>query len=246
LYGKNRNPGAFMSYAHIDDDDGRLSEFREKLSAQARKLIGESFPIFQDCEDIKWGQEWEARIDESLSEVTFFIPIITPSFFLSRYCRDELARFLEREERLGLKLILPVYYIDTPLIKDKSKRTSDELARRIFSRQYADCRDLCIEEFDSQKVRRLIFDLAAQIRDAMDGLPAKATDCSVVASTTPNTTDPLINSQKSETLHRNIVVDKMYRGDYATISEAIEAATPGDIILVRPGLYNEGLGLDAK
>ncbi len=149
---KDRKPGAFMSYAHIDDDDGRLTEFRKKLSAQTRKVIGEEFPIFQDCEDIKWGQEWEARIDESLTCVTFFIPIITPSFFKSQYCRDELTRFLEREERLGLKLILPVYYIETPLLKDESRRSSDELAQKIASRQYVDCRDLIVEDLNSKKI----------------------------------------------------------------------------------------------
>lgn len=137
---KDRNPGAFMSYVHKDDDDGRISAFRNKLSAQTRKVIGEEFPIFQDCEDIKWGEDWDARIDESLAEVTFFIPIITPSFFRSQYCRDELTRFLEREERLGLKLILPVYYIETPLIENGSMRFADELAQKISSHQYADCR----------------------------------------------------------------------------------------------------------
>src|SRR5215203_2821242 len=40
------------------------------------------------------------------------------------------------------------------------------------------------------------------------------------------------------------VVDAMYRGDYTTITEAIEAAAPGDKIQVRPGLYEEGLVVD--
>jgi hypothetical protein len=37
------------------------------------------------------------------------------------------------------------------------------------------------------------------------------------------------------------VVDAYQRGDFATVSEAIEAAKPGDRILVRPGLYQESL-----
>jgi hypothetical protein len=165
---KDRNPGAFMSYAHADDDDGRISAFRDRLSAQTRKVIGEEFPIFQDCEDIKWGEDWEAQIDESLARVTFFIPIITPSFFRSKYCRDELTGFLEREERLGLKLILPVYYIETALIDDETQRSTDELAQKIASRQYADCRALLIEDLDSQRIRQLIFVLATQIRDILE------------------------------------------------------------------------------
>ncbi len=240
----DRTPGAFMSYAHVDDDDGRLTEFRNKLSAQTRKVVGEEFPIFQDHEDIKWGQEWEARIDESLAEVTFFIPIITPSFFRSKFCRDELTRFLEREERLGLKLILPVYYIETPLIRDESRRSSDELAQKIASRQYADCRDLFIEDLDSPRIRRLMFDLATQICDTLEGLPLEPIDPSVTASSETITAQQIPNSSRPKTPNRDIVVDPMHRGDCTTVSEAIEAANPGDKILVRPGLYHEGLVID--
>lgn len=41
-----------------------------------------------------------------------------------------------------------------------------------------------------------------------------------------------------------LIVDCMRQGDYATISEAISAAKPGARIIVRPGLYQEGLMLD--
>lgn len=41
--------------------------------------------------------------------------------------------------------------------------------------------------------------------------------------------------------YKTHIVDQFHRGDFVTISEAITAAKPGDRILVRPGLYNEGL-----
>ena len=40
------------------------------------------------------------------------------------------------------------------------------------------------------------------------------------------------------------VVDAFQRGDFATVGAAIKAAKPGDRILVRPGLYEEGLVVD--
>ena len=41
------------------------------------------------------------------------------------------------------------------------------------------------------------------------------------------------------------VVDALHRGgDFSTITAAVEAARPGDRILVRPGLYREGLVID--
>ena len=36
----------------------------------------------------------------------------------------------------------------------------------------------------------------------------------------------------------------LHRGDFSTITAAIEAAKPGDRILVRPGLYREGFVVD--
>jgi cobaltochelatase CobT len=94
-------PAAFFSYVHFDDetDGGRLTEFRKRLSAEVRVQTGEEFPIFQD-KDLKWGENWKKRIDESLDSTTFFIPVITPSFFNSQPCLDELERFLEREKKL--------------------------------------------------------------------------------------------------------------------------------------------------
>ena len=77
---------AFMTYVRFVDqhDDGQLTQFRERLSAEVQVQTGEEFLIFQDRNDIAWGQNWKARIDEALDVVTLLIPIITPSFFLSR------------------------------------------------------------------------------------------------------------------------------------------------------------------
>jgi cobaltochelatase CobT len=98
--------GAFMCYARKNDRDGTLTKLREKLSEEVEEVIGEEFPIFQD---IEWGEDSKERIDESLSEVTFFIPIITPNFFKSDYCRYEFNRFLDREKKLGRNdLVLPI------------------------------------------------------------------------------------------------------------------------------------------
>ena len=102
--------------------------------------IGIDFPIFQDRDNLKWGQNWEQRIEVSLDEVTFLIPIITPGFFNSPNCRKELRRFLDREQTLKRgDLILPVYFVDTPLLNDADERSDDELAQAIASRQWASC-----------------------------------------------------------------------------------------------------------
>ena len=84
-------PRAFMSYAHVDNKYSRLTEFRDRLSNEVHVQTGEPFPIFQDRDDILLGQTWHQRIKEALQqEVTFLIPILTPSFFKSVTCREEL------------------------------------------------------------------------------------------------------------------------------------------------------------
>ena len=141
-------PAAFMSYARFDDrhDDGQLTAFRDRLAAEVRVQTGEDFHIFQDRDDIAWGQNWQQRISQALDTVTLLLAIITPGFFRSPHCRAETEQFLDRERRLGRgDLILPVYYVSTPEIDDPSRRDADPLAAILATRQHADWRELRFE-----------------------------------------------------------------------------------------------------
>jgi len=90
---------AFYSYVRSDDDhdDGYLTNLRKRLSAEVRMQTGEDFLIFQDREDILWGQRWQATINGTLDSTTFLIPVITPAFLRSNACRQEVEKFLARE-----------------------------------------------------------------------------------------------------------------------------------------------------
>lgn len=252
-----KRPMAFMSYAHADDkfNKGYLTEFCQCLSGEVRLYLGEEFPIFLDRKDIKWGDSWKKRIEGSIDGTTFLIPIITPGFFKSQYCRDELSRFLERERTLGRDdLVLPVYFIDTPLLEDEMKRKQDELAKIIFTRQYEDWRALRFEELSSGAVRQALAKQAAQIRDALDSFApaseelasAKETHEPVSRESRPfPASEEKIERRKPEPEPPTIVVDQWpRRGDFTTISQAIKQADPGSRILIRSGIYDEGLILD--
>lgn len=158
-----------MSYVRFDDqhENGRLTEFCKRLSAEMRVQTGEIFHIFQDRNDIEWGQQWKDRIEESLDVVTFLIPIITPGFFKSPACRDELERFIDREKRLGRNnLILPVYYVNSPVLNANRNHEADALASIIASRQFADRRELRFEPFTSPQVGKMLAQMATQIVQA--------------------------------------------------------------------------------
>jgi F-box protein 11 len=255
-----------MSYVRFDDkhDQGQLTTFRERLSGEIQVQTGEEFHIFQDRKDIQWGQQWQERIDDSLDEVTFLIPILSPSFFKSPKCREELEKFLQREKELGRNdLILPVYYVGFPILDDEEKRKTDKLAKIIADRQYADWRDLRFESFTHPQVRKTLSHLARQIRDALESRQPLQEE--VHPEKPPRIEPPIPGEEARQALQPDAskgeaagvrpgpsakteppthIVHPMHRGDFATISAAIQAANPGDRILVYPGLYEEGLVID--
>jgi F-box protein 11 len=243
---------AFMSYVRFNDqhDDGQLTQFRERLATEVRAQTGEEFAIFQDRNDIAWGQNWQQRIDEALNAVTLLLVIITPSLFRSPACRAEVKRFLERESALGrADLILPVYYIGAREMDDPELREGDELARVLASRQYADWRELRFEPFTSPLVRKAIALLASRMRDTFwqppvgPAHPARpARSARPPAESEGQAGDAGRVTAKTEPPTH--VVDPWQRGDFTTVGAAIKAANPGDRILVRPGLYEESLVVD--
>jgi F-box protein 11 len=262
-----KKPIAFMSYVRFEDqhENGRLTEFCERLSGEVRMQTGEEFPIFQDRNDITWGQQWQQRIDESLDAGTFLIPIVTPGFFKSPPCRDEFKRFLEREKKLDRKdLVLPVYYVECAILSDEEKRKAEPLAKVIAARQYVDWRELRFEAFTSPEVGRTLAKMAKQILDALErGQSMKhqvASAVTVASGSKESGESTVLDSRERKktsggtvksrrrparkTEPPTLVVDALHRGDYTTLTEALNAASPGDRILVRPGLYKEGIVIE--
>ncbi|MGI5411088.1 right-handed parallel beta-helix repeat-containing protein [Streptomyces chartreusis] len=250
-------PAAFMSYVRFNDehDDGLLTQLRERLGTEVRAQTGEEFSIFQDRNDVAWGQNWQLRIDEALDEVTLLLVIITPSLFRSPACRAEVARFLEREKELARSdLILPLYYISAWELDDPVLREADELARVLASRQHADWRELRFEPFTSPLVRKALARLASRMRDTFWHPPtttlarsARTAEATGAAAGSTEQTDDTAKAKAAVIAKAEPpthVVDPLHRGDFTTVSAAINAAKPGDRILVRPGLYEEGLVVD--
>jgi len=214
---------------------------------------GHGFPIFQDRNDIAWGNNWKERIEEGLDGVTFLIPIITPSFFQSDACRAEFERFREREAAQGRSdLILPIYYVEAEEFSDEDARATDELAAELVKRQYADWRPLRFEPFTSPDVGRMLARMAQQIKAA---LPTSASRASPRVRSRPRAVEPLeaiqpgspdaeSRSPTTQSEPPTFVVDAMHRGDYATLAEAVAKAPAGSRIMVRPGYYSGGIVID--
>ena len=238
-------PAAFMSYARSDDQGAKLTAFRERLSDAVKEVRGEEFPIFQDRDAITWGENWKRRIYDALDTATLLLVIITPGFFGSTECSDEVNRFLYREKKLGRDdLVLPVYWISTPELESAAWRRANRLADVLASRQWQDWRDLRFQPDTSPTAREAIAKLATGINDTFRrphvGTPAHAPDSGGIAGSPARGTGRAAGAMSE----RDHVVDPDHRGDFVTVSEAIKAARPGDRILVRPGHYQESLVID--
>jgi len=178
-------PAAFWSYAHRDDDyhDGAITMLCEKLSKAIAVAGRDDFSIFQDRKDISWGKHWPSELEEGLIGSQFLIAIVSPSFFKSDYCRNELDEFLAIEQAAGRQdLILPIYYVKTSLLEVPATRDKDPLAKAIADRQYRDWRELRHLPLSDFKARCALDSLAEELVQALEHSESIATKAEVQES----------------------------------------------------------------
>ena len=157
----------FWSYVHADDqaDGERVSRLARDVVDQFQMLTGENISLFLDKDSLSWGDDWHNEIDSSLSSVAFFIPVMTPRYFLSPECRRELQFFARRASELGIKeLILPLLYVEVSALHDDG--TNDELVKLVRTFQWEDWRELRFSEISSEAYRRGVSRLASRLVDA--------------------------------------------------------------------------------
>lgn len=80
--------------------------------------------IFFDTEEIKTGDQWKSKIEDSLKRSKCLVPILSPDYFHSSWCRSEWETFLEREKMLSMKtgrLIIPAIFHDGEHFPEEAK-----------------------------------------------------------------------------------------------------------------------------
>jgi hypothetical protein len=170
----------FWSYVRADDDAerGRISQLAEEVIAQYRLSTASELDLFLDRASLSWGDDWREQIDAALRGVTFFIPIVTPSYFTSSECRRELLEFARRADSANLgKLILPIYYMT--LLVDLDRDSDDPAVAAVARRQYEDWRDLRLTDAASSAhrtgVQKLVLRLI-EITQEVSALPEPDTE----------------------------------------------------------------------
>lgn len=154
----------FWSYVHADDDaeGGRISQLARDVVAQYELLTGESITLFLDRDNLEWGDEWKAKVDGSLASIAFFIPVLTPRYFLSAECRRELNSFIRKSQALGLtELLMPILYVDFPAMHVDPP--PDDLIGLVKPFQWEDWTELRFADLSSAHYRRAVADLAGRL-----------------------------------------------------------------------------------
>ncbi|WP_312678264.1 TIR domain-containing protein [Microbacterium sp.] len=165
----------FWSYVHADDDaeSGRIAQLARDVVAQFEMLTGESISLFLDRDRLQWGDDWRPKVDASLSSIAFFVPVITPRYFMSKECRRELNYFARQAQRLGIEeLVLPVLWIDVPGLHDDDP--TDELLALVKRFQWSDWTTLRFSDLGSGEYRKAVADLAARLVQANSAAEAAA------------------------------------------------------------------------
>jgi F-box protein 11 len=257
----------FLSYLNRADKlaKGGITQLRERLEEELQLQLGLDFHIFQDRQNVAWGQNWRRRISEALGEVMFLFPVLTPGFFQSAECRKELRQFLEYEKQRGRDdLILPIHYVGVSELTEPATAERDELVEQLLARQIVDWRELRVEPHTNPVVGRALESMAKQVRAALRrGKPAKGSVTAVrtTAGSTPTTgasvstaeektsaTESPVPEERRRPATQNepetLVVDAWGRKGSKSLGETIRRAPAGARILIHPGVYEEALVID--
>ena len=108
--------------------------------------------IFYDKKSLEWGDKWKNRILEGTKKAEFAIIVISDNFFDREWTEKELKNFLNKQDRNGQKLILPIVHNITNEDLRKKYPSVAEI-QAIDSKNYS-CDEIALL-FARQLIRRL-------------------------------------------------------------------------------------------
>jgi parallel beta-helix repeat protein len=204
----------FFSYSHKDE------ELRDELEKHLTSLKYRDLISAWHDRKIGAGEEWKGEIDEHLNSAHIILLLISTDFISSEYCRDiEMKRAMERHDS-GEARVIPIILRHTiwdgfPFSKLQALPTNAEP----------------VKDGNWRSIDAAFKDVAEGLEKSINGLKPIIIDSCLIP--TPSNNGP-----------KEIIVDQMHRGDFITIIDAIAAAAPGSRILVRSGVYDDGLIID--
>ncbi|MBR0735409.1 TIR domain-containing protein [Bradyrhizobium liaoningense] len=164
-------PDAFLSYTRLDDEffGGAITSLRKLIELGVQVIAGQkSFKIYQDVDGLEFGEQWQKGLDQAVTTARFLVPVVTPLFFQSEACRDELTKFITHESEQGRDdLILPLYFVTVPALEKQELLRDDPLAEIIASRQRYDWRSKADLPINDPQVKAAVRQLSEKIGIAL-------------------------------------------------------------------------------
>lgn len=142
------NYDVFLSHANADKQS-----FVDKLNCSLEKL---GVKVFYDTKSFEWGDKWKDRLWDGIQKAEFAIIVISENFFDREWTEKELNEFLNRQNRNGQKLILPIVH----------KITNDDLRKKypdVADIQAIDSQDYSCDEIALMFAKQLIKRLKAEV-----------------------------------------------------------------------------------
>ena len=134
----------FISHANADK-----ANYVDELKASLDKL---KIEVFYDKDSLEWGDNWKSRILEGVAKAEFAIIVISENFFDREWTEKELTEFLNRQNIIGQKIILPILHnITVAQLKEKYPAVADIQA--LDSSKHS-CDEIALK-FAAQLIKRL-------------------------------------------------------------------------------------------
>ncbi len=130
----NNQYDVFVSHANYDKE-----EFVQELVDSLSKL---GINIFYDKDSINWGDNWKKKILDGTEKSEFAIIVISENFFGREWTERELKEFLNRQNKSGQKIILPILHNIT--IDDLRKKYPSIADIQALSSKQKSCDEIAI------------------------------------------------------------------------------------------------------
>lgn len=133
-----------------------------------QELEGREPRVFLDEVSIEVGSHWPSLLEEALRTTRCLLPIWSPAYFQSPWCRAEWQSFLAREQTLGREtgsLIVPIRFHDGEWFPEEAQAVQQLDVSALTATTKAFWKTKRADELD-QLLRGFAWDLARAVKSA--------------------------------------------------------------------------------
>ncbi len=204
----------FISYGHLDDETsadelkGWVDLLVERLPAYMKGPLGYAPKVWRDERSLRGHHLVTGAIKEGIERSLILVPVITPRYVLSDWCRKELAMFCASQSPAGAGAFRSRVFkvVKTPLILPHVRDKEPEQLRDMVGYSFYEMQDDMPVEFSHEAappnkdqrywdtLRRLAWEITEMLGQLKpDGKMPDALDRAPVTNT-PVTSAPVVNA----------------------------------------------------